>query len=293
MTPRFAGFITLGIAASTAGCVTSSSRGPVFAFRAGPNEHRLIAISTGQYQVGADANRTNPRHTVQLHRFWISDAETTNDQFSRFVKATGYKTDAERRGYGMVALEGMMDWEWKEMPGACWRWPHGTNGPSAASLPHHPVTQISGNDAEAYCRWINGRLPTLDEWEVAARAGASTRWPWGDKYIPSKANIWNGLDHRHNTKLDGWCYTSPVRTFPPNAWGLYDVIGNVFEYCADLPVGFPTGDATRLIAGRGGSWWCSANTCNFYNLEDIGTMARDGSLSNQGFRVVFDVDVIQ
>ena len=245
-------------------------------------------IPAGRYQVGADENHGNPRHEIELKHFWISDAETTNEQFSRFVRQTGYKTDAERRGYGMVALEGMLDWAWAETPGASWRWPNGKKGRSAASMPAHPVTQISGQDAEAYCRWVGGRLPTLDEWEVAARAGAKTRWPWGNEFLPDKANIWNGEAHRHNTRLDGWCYTSPVRSFPPNAWGLYDVIGNVFEYCSDLPANLPASESTRLIAGRGGSWWCSANTCNFYNLEDIGTMARDGSLSNQGFRVVFD-----
>lgn len=268
------------------GCASNSPAPAVMPARAGPNGHRLIAVPAGHYLVGAAGPRTNPLRDVRLRGFWISDAETTNEEFSRFVLATGYKTDAERHGYGMVALEGMLDWAWDEVAGASWRWPQGTNGPSAASLPTHPVTQISGLDAEAYCHWLGGRLPTLDEWEVAARAGCRTRWPWGNKFLPAKANVWNGKDHRHNSRLDGWCYTSPVRSFPPNAWGLYDVIGNVFEYCANLPAN-SLGDAARLIAGRGGSWWCSAHTCNFYNLEDIGIMARDGSLSNQGFRVVF------
>jgi sulfatase modifying factor 1 len=280
--------VLLGLASCLTGCAAIKHTSPILSIGSEPNNHRLIMIPAGRYQAGADGNRGNPRHNVELKQFWISDAETTNEQFSRFVRRTGYKTSAERRGYGMVALEGMLDWAWAETPVASWRWPHGPKGRSAASMPKHPVTQISGQDAEAYCRWVGGRLPTLDEWEIAARAGATTRWPWGDIYLPAKANIWNGEDHRRNTGLDGWCYTSPVRAFPPNAWGLYDVIGNVFEYCSDLPASFPASDSARLIAGRGGSWWCSANTCNFYNLEDIGTMARDGSLSNQGFRVVFD-----
>ena len=82
-----------------------------------------------------------------------------------------------------------------------------------------------------------------------------------------------------------------VRSYPPNAWGLYDVIGNVFEYCSDLPAAYrePREQAERIISGRGGSWWCSANTCHFFNLADIGRMDRHGSLANQGFRVAFDV----
>jgi formylglycine-generating enzyme len=273
---------------SVSGCSSTPSLPKVSSTKSGLNGHRLISIAEGQYKVGVGGNAVNPERNIRLKQFWVSDAETTNEQFSRFVDTTGYRTDAERRGYGMVAIEGMLDWAWNEVIGASWRWPQGTNGPSAASLPTHPVTQISGADAEAYCKWVEGRLPTIDEWEVAARAGVETRWPWGNRYDASKANTWDGADHRHNTRLDGWLYTSPVRSFPANAWGLYDVIGNVFEYCAGLPAGLRTGADSRLIAGRGGSWWCSANTCNFYNLEDIGSMVREGSLSNQGFRVVFD-----
>ena len=134
------------------------------------------------------------------------------------------------------------------------------------------MTQISGADAEAYSVWAGGRLPTLDEWEVAARAGALTRYPWGDQFDAKRANVWNGATHAHNTLEDGWLYTSPVRTFPPNAWGLYDVIGNVFQYCSGLPGNHDDGDKQRFVAGRGGSWWCSAGTCNFFNLVDIGMM---------------------
>src|SRR2546422_985263 len=103
----------------------------------------------------------------------------------------GMGNEPQARDCGLAGLNvrpGMLDWAWNESAGASWRWPHGINGPSAASLPNHPVTQISGLDAEAYCRWVGGRLPTIEEWEVAARAGASTRWPLGDKYIPARAN---------------------------------------------------------------------------------------------------------
>ena len=267
---------------------TAALAGDKPAISDGPNGHRLVAILAGHFEVGRKEHAVNPLRTVRLRVFRIADAETTNAQFAAFVKATGYITDAEKRGTGKTFTEGMPDWAWNETDGANWRQPAGPDGTKAA--PDHPVTQISGADAEAYCRWLHARLPTLDEWEVAARAGAKTLYPWGDEYNVKRANIWNGKTHRAETRDDGFVYTAPVRSFPPNAWGLYDVIGNVFEYCSDLPPAFRDAKqrSSRLIAGRGGSWWCSAKTCSFYNLADIGRMDRHGSLSNQGFRVVFN-----
>ena len=136
--------------------------------------------------------------------------------------------------------------------------------------------------------WLGGRLPTVSEWEVAARAGVTTLYPWGETWIDTRANIWNGRNHRKNSGEDGWTYTSPVGRYPANPWGLHDVVGNVFEYCSDLPLRVPRAQRSRLISGRGGSWWCSAGTCSFYNLADIGTQDIHGSLSNQGFRVAMD-----
>jgi len=182
----------------------------------------------------------------------------------------------------------MPDWAWEETPGAQWRQPFGARGKSWEEIPTHPVTQISGADAEAYCKWLGVRLPTLNEWEVAARAGAKTRYPWGEAFDPKKANVWNGTSHLKNTREDGFVYTAPVKSYPPNAWGLYDVIGNVFEYCADQPIGSKSSDAERFQSGRGGSWWCSFNTCHFFNLSDIGHMDKHGSLANQGFRIAMD-----
>jgi formylglycine-generating enzyme len=252
-----------------------------------PNAHVLILVPTGKYSLGAAGSQRNQPHETELKAYAIAEAETTNAQFAAFIEATKYKTSAEKDG-GMVFQEGMADWKWEKDSAANWRKPFGDKGPSATEQPNHPVTQISGADAAAYCKWLGARLPTLDEWEVAARAGAKTKYPWGDTFDPTRANIWNGATHHADTKLDGFLYTSPVKSFRPNAWGLYDVIGNVFEYCADLPPWMNPEESQRIIAGRGGSWWCSAGTCSFYNLVDIGSMDRHGSLANQGFRVVFD-----
>lgn len=256
--------------------------------RRGPNGHMLILAPAGEYKLGTKDSRTNSEHTAALTAFAIAQCETTNAQFAAFVKATAYQTSAEKNGGGMVFHEGMKDWEWKKDSTANWRRPFGDKRLSVDDLPSHPVTQISGVDALEYCKWLGARLPSLDEWEAAARSGATTKYPWGDSFDSKRANIWNGASHRADTKLDGFLYTAPVKSFPRNAWGLYDVIGNVFEYCSGLPPHLSAEESSRLIAGRGGSWWCSQGTCSFFNLVDIGSMDKQGSLANQGFRVAFD-----
>lgn len=255
----------------------------------GKNDHRLVKVPAGEYPLGDTTHPLNKPRTFKTEGFFISDAETTNAQFAAFVAATGYKTRAEKQGWSLVGGEGSAEWEWKHMDGADWKHPFGPDGPSADKLPDHPVTQISGEDARAYAKWIGGRLPHIDEWETAARAGAKTPFPWGNTFQPKAANTWNGKSHLKNTREDGFVLTSPVRSYPPNAWGLYDVIGNVFEYCEGHPPWMTKADAQRRICGRGGSWWCSSHSCDFHNLLDIGSMFKTASLPNQGFRVIFDL----
>lgn len=250
----------------------------------------FVTVPAGTYTVGEVDHPRNPRRDVALAAFSVATTEVTNAQFAKFVEATQFVTDAERHGFGMTFREGMDDWEWYPTPGAYWRKPFGPDEPGIEDKPDHPVTQVSFNDAQAYCRWVGGRLPTVEEWEVAARAGTATRWPWGDEFAPEgkyRANTWQGVTHRENTMEDGHRYTAPAAQFEPNAWGLYDVIGNVFEYCVDESLRDPRG--VLLAAGRGGSWWCSTGTCDFFNLVDIGRMHPEGSLANQGFRMVRDV----
>lgn len=251
-----------------------------------------VIIPAGDYEVGEKDNPENPLRKVRLDSFAICVHETTNQQFAEFAAATGYVSDAEKMGFGKTFREGMVDWQWDSEKGADWRHPFGRDADSAVNKPLHPVTQISGADAEAYCRWAGLRLPTIDEWEVAARAGAKGLFPWGDalhQHGKAHANVWEGESHRKNDSTDGFLYTAPVQSYAPNAWGLYDVIGNVFEYCAgDQPHALPD-TADHFICGRGGSWWCSANTCDYYNLVAIGSMVKHGSLANQGFRCVLDL----
>ncbi|MGJ8634623.1 MAG: formylglycine-generating enzyme family protein [Luteolibacter sp.] len=252
--------------------------------------HKLVTVRAGDYELGSADHPLNKPRIFKTRGFRIADAETTNAQFAAFVEATGYITHAERNGWSLVGGEGDAEWAWKHTEGADWRHPFGPDGAVAADLPDHPVTQISGEDARAYCEWAGGRLPDIDEWELAARAGAKTTYPWGDEFEAKHANIWNGENHRKNTRQDGFVLTAPVRSFPPNAWGLHDVIGNVFEYCEGRPAWMPAKELERKICGRGGSWWCSAGSCNFFNLLDIGSMFRTASLPNQGFRIVFELE---
>ena len=254
-----------------------------------PSTIHLINIPAAEYKVGKKGHFFNPVRKVKLSAYQISETEVTNAQFAEFISATNYVTDAERNGYGKTFQEGMIDWEWEETQGADWRHPFGPNKPGYETMLDYPVTQISGADADSFCRWAGCRLPTVDEWEVAARAGANDAYPWGKKlYKQGKAcaNIWEGDTHRKNKLKDGYMYLSPVKSFPPNAWGLYDVIGNVFEYCSNQPPGMVPDTAHIFTTARGGSWWCSAGTCNYYNLYSIGRMYRHASFANQGFRVV-------
>ncbi len=254
----------------------------------GPPGHEFVRVAAGRYHVGAADSTRNPSRDVDAAAFEIATTETTNAQFAQFVEATGYVSDAERSGFGMVFEEGMIDWQWRQTPGACWRRPFGDERFAADSHTDYPVTQISAADAAAYCAWAGLRLPTVEEWEIAARAGAATRYPWGDDVMPGgrpTANFWQGKSHLKDETRDGFLYLAPVKSFPPNAWGLYDVIGNVFEYCAGGVEARSDEEASHYGTARGGSWWCSENACDFYNLVKIGQMDRHGSLANQGFRV--------
>jgi formylglycine-generating enzyme len=260
----------------------------------GRNGHLLVPVPAGEYKIGAPGHPTNLPRTAKLASFLIADAETTNAQFAKFTEATGYRTDTERRGSAHIFRYGEAEWKWIDTKGASWRRPRGPFGPDAVNeLPHHPVTSVSAADAAAYCQWAGGRLPTQAEWEAAARAGSTERFPWGAGFHPDKANIWNGLTHTKNTMEDGWEFTAPVRSFPPNAWGIHDVIGNVFEFVSDLPPGTKPKPDQPLTSARGGSWWCSKHTCNAFNLEDNGTMPLHGSLPNQGFRLAVSTTSIE
>lgn len=241
--------------------------------------------------------------------FCIDPTLVTRAAFARFVAATRYVTSAERQGFGMESVEGMLDWEWRRAAGASWRRPFSVEDADTRAFLRDdaPVVMVSWHDAVAYCAWRGGRLPTEAEWEYAMGAGArGTRYPWGaraddDAGVP-RLNYWQGASHARNDRRDGHVYVSPVRAFAPNAWGLFDPVGNVWQWTADVYQRLrdappePTnvrgedagagGEPERVL--RGGSWWCAACTCEGYGLQYRGHAHPRAAFSNNGFRCVYD-----
>jgi formylglycine-generating enzyme len=241
-------------------------------------------IPGGIYTIGKKEHGVNPLRKVQIRDFYIAKTETTNRQFEEFVSATSYRTDAERRHTAMVFEPGLEEFRWINDSTACWRYPNGISRGGIEGKMDHPVTCISYSDIQAYCAWAKVRLPTLEEWEIACRAGSQDDYFFGNdrSLITTYANIWHGRDHMKADNSDGYMYTSPVASFAANRWGLYDMYGNVFEFCTGK---LKPMESKAVAHARGGSWWCSRNACNFFNSYDIGRVNINASFSNQGFRV--------
>lgn len=245
-----------------------------------------VIIPEGNYQLGKQKHWINPSHIAHIHSFTISRYEVTNSEFDSFTKATNYVTLAERRHDALVYKDSLGEFTWFTDSTANWRFPQGIKNCSIEDKMNHPVTCISFVDAMAYCKWKNVRLPTLDEWEVACRAGSKDDHFFGNDFslIKDYANCWYKKNHLSKDTSDPWVFTSPVGSLRPNQWGLYDVYGNVFELCSNIP---PTFKANSNIASaRGGSWWCSRYSCNYVNSVDIGRVSKFASFANLGFRVV-------
>ncbi len=283
-------------------------------------EHGLVAIPGGAFQMGtADAegfpaDGEGPVRNVTLRPFRIARHAVTNDQFAAFVAATGYQTGAEREGWSFVfnllvppgrrgvarGIAGGAPW-WLGLPGACWHAPEGP-GSTLKGRGDHPVVHVSWDDAVAYCTWAGVRLPTESEWECAARGGLHrARYPWGDDLTPGgkhRCNIWQGQFPARNTRADGYVGTAPVGAYPPNGYGLHNMAGNVWEWCADWfsatdhrhaaltdPTGPTTGTARIL---RGGSYLCHRSYCNRYRVAARSSNTPDSSSGNTGFHVAAD-----
>lgn len=310
-----------------------------------PSHKGMVWIKGGEFTMGApdDEGREDeyPAHKVTLKGFWMDLTEVTNHAFKKFVDATGYITTAEKapdwnelkkqlppgtpkppdsilvpaslifvKQPSSVGLGNPTIW-WSWQKGANWKHPKGP-GSTIKGKEHFPVVHVSWDDAMAYCKWSGKRLPTEAEWEYAAKAGKSTPYPWGqeeiEKGIP-KANTWQGVFPIFNTSWDGFDNSAPVTSYQPNAFGLYDMAGNVWEWCADWyrndyyktlsnrtavdPKGpessfDPEEPTVPKKVVRGGSFLCNASYCKGYRTSSRMKTARDTGLEHTGFRCVAD-----
>jgi len=282
----------------------------------------MALIAGGEFLMGTDgdygfpADGEGPVHAVTLAPFYLDQTCVTNEQFNAFVNATGYKTDAEKFGWSFVFFGHLTseqlatkvkarvtgsEW-WCRIDGATWRHPEGP-GSKIKRRWDHPVVQVSWRDAVAYAGWADKRLPTEAEWERAARGGlVQKRFPWGDELEPQgrhRMNVWQGIFPTKNTEADGHYGTAPVKSYKANDYGLFQMTGNVWEWCWDwFDAGFyrvspaenPTGPMTgERHVMRGGSYLCHQSYCNRYRTDARSSNTPDSATTNCGFRCVRDV----
>lgn len=265
---------------------------------------------------GFPADGEGPVRKVMLDGFYIDQFPVTNDAFAEFVRATDYQTEAQRFGWSFVfqghlapeqrvrsAADSVVGAEWwYKVHGADWQHPEGSDS-NIMGRANYPVVHVSWNDAEAFAAWAGKRLPTEAEWEFAARAGLEQKlYPWGDELTPGGkhlCNIWQGEFPARDTAEDGYAGVAPVDAFPPNAFDLYTITGNAWEWCSDWfhpsfhvlgtrtnPVGPPQGQS-KLI--KGGSYLCHRSYCNRYRVAARSSNTPDSSTTNMSFRCVLDL----
>ncbi|XP_064523198.1 formylglycine-generating enzyme isoform X1 [Pseudopipra pipra] len=293
-------------AAAAAGSGWSGGHGPMVAVPGG-----VFTMGTQEPAIPQDGE--GPARRVHLKSFYMDQYEVSNEQFQRFVNSTGHVTEAEKFGDSFV-FEGMLSeavkadihqavaaapW-WLPVKGANWKHPEGPDS-SISSRMDHPVLHVSWNDAVAFCTWAGKRLPTEAEWEYSCRGGLENRlFPWGNKLQPKGqhyTNIWQGEFPTNNTAEDGYKGTAPVTAFPPNGFGLYNMVGNAWEWTSDWwavqhssqelhnPQG-PSSGTDRVK--KGGSYMCHKSYCYRYRCAARSQNTPDSSASNLGFRCASD-----
>jgi len=310
-------------------------------------DQNMVLIPGGKFLMGSDGveafSNEMPVHEVIVDSFFMDQYEVTNLQFLEFVNETGYITTAEKminwtemekqlpadipkppdsllvpgslifvKNENPIPLNDESKW-WKWEKGASWKNPAGNNSTTKNKM-NHPVVHVSWEDANAFAKWAGKRLPTEAEWEFAARGGREkSRYPWGNISInksPMRANFWQGNFPAVNTQEDGFLLTAPVGSYPPNNYGLYDIAGNVWEWCSDYynensyaydkslgvcinpkgpEIAYDSGEpfANKRVL-RGGSFLCNDSYCSGYRVSRRIGSTEDTSLNHTGFRCVRD-----
>lgn len=290
----------------------------------GEDDLDLVQIPASYFRYGCDRREGHPgdlegpSHLVTVPAFAIDKCAVSNARFRRFVAATGYVTDAERIGWSFV-FAGLLpdDFEdtagiaaapwWRQVFGASWKAPEGVQS-TLDGRETLPVVHVSHDDALAFCAWAGKRLPFEAEWEKAARGGIEgQRFWWGDEEIPARgpcANVWQGSFPDRNDMSDGYYGLAPVDAFPANGYGLHNMAGNAWEWCADwfMPRRFPiVADRSQAIAMprgphtgelramRGGSYLCHPSYCWRYRNAARSASSPDSTTGHIGFRCVRDL----
>jgi formylglycine-generating enzyme len=308
----------------------------------------MVFIPAGTFSMGGKSDQASPNefpnHQVQISAFLMDEHEVTNAQFKAFVDATGYVTIAERAidweemakqlppgtpkppdsvlapgslvfraTEGPVNLRDYSQW-WEWVIGADWKHPDGP-GSSIDDKMDYPVVHVAYDDAVAYAEWAGKRLPTESEWEWASMGGQQgAKYPWGNESVETaftKANFWQGFFPYDNEEKDGFYGAAPVKSFPANGYGLYDMAGNVWEWCSDKyhedaykmaeeqglaadpkgPDSFfdPNEPYAEKHVVRGGSFLCNDSYCSGYRVARRMSSSHDSGLNHTGFRCVKDI----
>ena len=276
----------------------------------------FVQIPAGKFLMGDSTHQgfvgdyEGPAVEKEVHAFEMAKTPVTNAEFLEFVQATGYQTLAERLGdsyvFHLLLSEEKREnyphvtgspW-WKVVPNANWAHPFG-EGSSIDGIEDHPVVHIALEDAITFCKWANLQLPTEVQWEYAARAMSTSTYPWGEDLVPAsgyRANTWQGDFPNVNDALDGFVGTAPVYSFEPNDFGLYQMIGNVWEWCSHprgivLPlveerISLDSIKPSGEFAIRGGSFLCHCSYCNRYRVAARNGAFVTSTTSHMGFRCV-------
>ena len=308
---------------SGGGCCSPSrgGQGEIWAAEAGSRRgdtDGMVLVPAGSFWMGSDDafaypdDGEGPPVEIDLDAYWIDSCAVINAAFAAFVTETAYETEAERFGWSFVFAGLLPDdfpptqavaqapW-WRRVEGADWRHPEGPQS-SLEDRHEHPVVHVSWNDAVTYARWAGKRLATEAEWERAARGGLDRKvFPWGDEITPAgehRMNVWQGDFPGRNSLADGFLGTAPVRSFPPNGLGLYEMTGNVWEWTAHrVHATFRTRDRRRNPTGpprgegsvqKGGSYLCHHSYCRRYRVAARQLSTPESATGNVGFRCARD-----